>query len=522
MFNPFLGGLKNRLCILSDDVALIECKSDRRITSAELWRGSQRAAHALVDNGVSDRDYVVVTMMPDERYCQIIYGLFLIGAIPVFIDPATDQASLNECINELSPKLWISDSRLNFDMAVHVDNIFIDKNLSPGLQDIDLKDMRSNETCLMIYTSGTTGLPKGVPWTCANISSYLNAQISHYEEFNIRTEFALFAHLAISAISIGRCCILPSLDNFQPGKVDMKAAVEQMIKYGCDYVFGSPTYWRRLSNYCNINGIKIPGAKIVSTAGASVNCKILERVSAVLPNAKIRIPYASTEVLMPISTLDLSELSHLTRVGTSEGRGIPIGRAVEDMRVEAIPSNLASDVVSEDRFLSAGIIGELIVSGPRVTNEYFKRPSLSREAKVTDTKGTIWHRMGDIGYIDGSGMIWFLSRKKDVRVINGNSIYPDQQEQFYNHQLGIEECAVVRIQSTDRVALIIPVEFIENILERDVQGLAELHDFPVPVVSYYHDRLPTDSRHNSKINRAFLEAWVQPVADKICIEGSMA
>lgn len=383
MFNPYLVGLQRRLS-LSNDIAVVDCKSDRYVTSTELWRGSQRAARALAKRGVSDRDHVVVTLIPNERYCQIIYGLFLLGAIPVFLDPATSPARLNECITELSPKLWISDSISDRNTAIHVDNFVFDDDSCSSLADLEPRDLKSDETCLMIYTSGTTGLPKGVPWTCENIASYLDAQNSSYKKYNIKTEFALFAHLAISSISIGRRCVLPDLNDFQPARIDIEASVQQMTTYGCDYMFASPTYWRRLIAYCSKNGITIPGAKIIATAGASVNCQILERSSEAFPNALMHIPYASTEVLMPISTIDLSELSHLTKLGTSQGRGIPIGCPASDMRVEVIPSHFADPTLTENSLLSAGEIGELIVSGPRVTAKYFKRPQLTREAKITN------------------------------------------------------------------------------------------------------------------------------------------
>lgn len=519
MFNPLLEGLATRNTQNADGVALVDCKTGRNVTVAELWIGANVAARYFTELGIKPGDNVVVTTHINERYCKLIYALFMVGAIPVFLDPGMPKKSLTECLNELSPKLWISDQR---PINEHVQNAAeIPCEPSPSVKEakVKLREMGPDDPVLMIYTTGTTGIPKGVPWTCCNIASHLDAQSRQYGE-KIETEFILFAHLGISAIATGRCAILPDLDSLQPNSIDIENAVKQMQKYGCDYTFASPSYWKRLEAYCSIAGIKVENAKVVSTAGASVNVGTLEQVSLVLPNAEIFVPYASTEVLMPISVISLSELSVLTRSGTALGKGVPIGRPVDDMKVEVIDQETNPENFDEKSLLKKGRIGELIVFGPRVTKSYFKRPEVQADSKLIDKNGGVWHRMGDIGYIDNTGMIWFLCRKKHVRISQEKWIYPDQQEQSYNYHLKIDECAVISPSGFNSIFLVAPYQLQGSLNIADINRVAELCGFKKPEVKFYPSILPTDTRHNSKINRELIEEWLTSNIKKDVIEGA--
>lgn len=507
MFNPLLEGLAKRFAHSPNDVALIDCRTGLYVTTTELWRGAAETARYFIDCGIKSGDNIVVTTRIDERYCRIIYALFMIGAVPVFLDPGMPKSSLTECLKELSPKLWISDQKPFFERFLDVARVPSQTLQSSEELKFELTEMDLDAPVLMIYTTGTTGLPKGVPWTCRNISSHLDAQNRQYGG-DIKTEFVLFAHLGINAIAMGRCAVLPDLDSVQPNQIDIESAVRQMVKYGCDYTFASPAYWKRLAAYCSKSGTIVANAKIVSTAGASVNIKILERASSFLPNSKIFVPYASTEVLMPISVISLVELSELMRSGTAQGKGVPIGRPVDDMRVEVIDPELDPRDFAEGSLLEKGSIGELIVFGPRVTKSYFKRPKIEAESKLIDAGGGVWHRMGDMGYVDAAGMIWFLCRKKHVRASQGKNIYPDQQEQSYNYHLEIEECAVVSPPGSNSIFLVAPSQCSDVLDTAIINRVAELCGFERPELYFYPSNLPTDTRHNSKIDRELIEGWL--------------
>lgn len=510
MINPLLSGLARRVESDANDVVLTDCKTGRHVSAGDFWTASHRIAEKIEKQGVGKGDHVVVTMAPGELFCQIIYATFVIGAVPAFMDPGMNPVALQKCIEELAPALWISDRHVAgfqyLDPAALAVDSLADSPLLPRL----LLDLHEDESCMMLYTSGTTGLPKGVPWTCSQLRSHLDYQENYYKKFSIASEYALFSHLAITAIAMGRRSVVPSLNSLQPALIDMNVAYRQMAHYGCDYVFASPTFWQRMVQFCQDEGVTLSQVKVATTAGASLNGAMLRNLKHVLPQAHIFVPYASTEVIMPISNIGLDEMSRLSANGVAQGKGIPLGIAAEDMDIRIIRHDAQTrSPFTASEFLGPGEIGEIVVSGPRVTLEYFKRPALNAEVKLREGESNkLWHKMGDVGYIDESGMAWFLCRKKYVYSTKSGNVYPDQMEQFYNHHLGIYESSVIFDSRKEQVVLIIPQAFFKPGQDESVRNLALSGGFPIPVVKYYPGRLPSDPRHNSKIDRDRLLEWV--------------
>ena len=66
---------------------------------------------------------------------------------------------------------------------------------------------------------------------------------------------------------------------------------------------------------------------------------------------------------------------------------------------------------SDDLLVPDGEIGEFVVSGPVVTRAYFNRPESTALAKIAGARGAFYHRMGDVGYRDDQGRLWFCGRK---------------------------------------------------------------------------------------------------------------
>lgn len=214
---------------------------------------------------------------------------------------------------------------------------------------------------------------------------------------------------------------------------------------------------------------------------------------------------------MPISNIGLDDILRLSVDGVAKGKGVPLGVAAADMEIRVIKhASTTNSLVMASEFLSEGEIGEIVVAGPRVTIEYFKRPALNKEIKLREVgSNKLWHKMGDVGYIDEFGMVWFLCRKKYVYSTKTGNIYPDQLEQFYNHHLDIYESSVIFDPNTEQVIVIIPTEFFKPGQNESAQKLAISHNFAIPTVKYYPGRLPSDPRHNSKINRDALLEWLQ-------------
>jgi acyl-CoA synthetase (AMP-forming)/AMP-acid ligase II len=88
-----------------------------------------------------------------------------------------------------------------------------------------------------------------------------------------------------------------------------------------------------------------------------------------------------------------------------------VGRPIDDLNIQTI--KITDDPIekwSDELVVSDGEIGEITVSGDLVTKQYFKKPDADALTKIND-ENRIWHRMGDLGWIDKKGRIWFCGRK---------------------------------------------------------------------------------------------------------------
>ncbi|MFE5807118.1 AMP-binding protein [Streptomyces sp. NPDC056491] len=509
MLNPLVQALLSRCDDPEDRGVLTDCASGRTVSAQQFWNDSQQVARLLAQHGVVRGDHVAVTMPAGEVFAHIIYACFVIGAVPAFVDAGTSKEILAKCIEELEPKLWVSASPVPGQETRYPEHFDVRQQPPSAAEAVQPVEVSGDDAALLLYTSGTTGLPKGVPWTCAHLASYVRIQRDSYEPFGVKSEFAFFAHLGIKAIAMGRRAVIPALDETQPALLSLPDAVRQMAAHGCDYVFASPVFWQRLSDACLDGTVEAPPVKVAATAGAAVNPGMLATLADVMPGTRIYVPYASTEALMPITLIEAGTMAALSEAGTRLGHGVPLGRAAQDTRVAVIDPH-ASELreITDADLLGPGQIGELIVSGPRVTTEYFKRPELTDYAKLRHTgDGSLWHRMGDVGYLDAEAMVWFMCRKKHVVDTAVGRVYPDQQEQVYNHHLGIYDSAVVAAPGADRVRLVLSDVFRGRVSPQEVQAVAEQFNLPVPRLVFYPGRLPSDRRHNSKIDREAILDW---------------
>ena len=131
----------------------------------------------------------------------------------------------------------------------------------------------------------------------------------------------------------------------------------------------------------------------------------------------IHTPYGATEAL-PVASIAASEVLAETAAKSMTGAGTCVGRhfpGIEWKVIRITDEPIAT--IGEAEELPTGEIGELIVRGPVVTTEYVTRTDCNPLHKIVDPSG-FWHRLGDVGYLDGE-RFWFCGRKSH-RVITAS------------------------------------------------------------------------------------------------------
>ena len=198
------------------------------------------------------------------------------------------------------------------------------------------------------------------------------------------------------------------------------------------------------------------------------------------------------------------------------GDGVCVGRPSEpnDVRIIKI-SDMAFNDLSETTDMPFGMPGEIIVAGPTCTDSYWERDSDTAMAKMTDQDGKTWHRMGDVGMLDGQGRLWYCGRVSQ-RIDTGKDVlFADQCEAIFNQHPDLVRSAVVGVGTSGRQTPVLCIEVKGKLspvdTERvhfDLLQLAQAHSITREIRTVlFHPGFPVDIRHNSKIGREELAVW---------------
>jgi acyl-CoA synthetase (AMP-forming)/AMP-acid ligase II len=243
------------------------------------------------------------------------------------------------------------------------------------------------------------------------------------------------------------------------------------------------------------------------------------RLRELLPaDAGFWTPYGATECL-PVAVIEGRELES-TRADTERGAGTCVGRPVppNEVRIIAIGDE-AIPRWREDLVLGPNAIGEITVAGPSATDEYFRRPEATALAKIREPLPgggeRIVHRMGDLGWFDAQGRLWFCGRKSQrVRTVDG-TLFTEQVEPVFNTHPKVKRTALVGVGAPGTQVPVLCVEMHEGVgREAGERVLAELAQSALGFVHtarvarfLRHPRFPVDIRHNAKIGREQLARW---------------
>ena len=235
-------------------------------------------------------------------------------------------------------------------------------------------------------------------------------------------------------------------------------------------------------------------------------------------DARIHTPYGATEAL-PVSSIDSTTILEQTRLLTEQGRGVCVGRPVPGVEVAVIRiSDEPIAQLNSDLLLATGEVGEIIVSGEQVTRCYYQREESTRLAKIDDPENKrFFHRMGDLGYIDNEGRIWFCGRKSHRVVVDDHTLFTIPCEGVFNTHLQVYRTALVGVELNAKKVPLICVELEPGTDRRLYQAIiADLREIAVQfehtaAIEHFliHPEFPVDIRHNAKIFREKLAVWAQ-------------
>jgi acyl-CoA synthetase (AMP-forming)/AMP-acid ligase II len=168
---------------------------------------------------------------------------------------------------------------------------------------------------------------------------------------------------------------------------------------------------------------------------------------------------------------------------------------------------------SDDLRVPTGTIGELVVWGPNVSRAYWGRPEADRMAKIQGGKEEIRHRMGDVGYLDPEGRVWFCGRKAQRVLTSSGTLFTVPCEGIFDAHPRVYRSALVGVGKApdQRPVLCVEVEAgagKSEALKREILQLGAVHAQTREIKDLlFHPSFPVDVRHNAKIGRERLARW---------------
>ncbi len=505
------------------------------LTFLQLDRESDYLAHGLESAGITRGIRTVLMVKPSIEFFALIFALFKTGAVPVVVDPGMGIRRMVACFKSTRPqgfigiplahvvraifpgffktvKTWITVGRRWFWGGPTLNQI---RQPDRGAYRI-VKTNRS-ETAAVLFTTGSTGPAKGAVYSHGNFDGQLQQIKTHLAMGPDEIDLSTFPLFALFYPALGVTSVIPDMDPTRPARVNPERIIEAIENLGVTNMFASPALLNRVGSYGRKNGVKLPSLKRVISAGAPVSADNIEQFSTLLAeDAEIHTPYGATEAV-PIISIKSNEILNETRHLSDKGFGTCIGRPINAMDIRIIKiSDEPIEHWSDDLLVPQGEVGEITVKGALVSRQYFENHAANRLGKIKDGNDII-HRMGDVGWMDQKGRIWFCGRKSH-RVITGpKTLFTIPCESLFNQHPEVFRSALVGIGSPGRQRPVICVERHKSDhgkrrdrLEQELLAIAAANELTESIKTIlFHKAFPVDIRHNSKIFREQLARWAE-------------
>lgn len=283
------------------------------------------------------------------------------------------------------------------------------------------------------YTGGTTGGPKGVILTHRNMVSNLT-QVSAWIDsfFKRRYDGGIINALPLYHIfSLTANCLVFLRVGFNniliTNPKDLSEFVRELKRQPFSVILGVNTLFSKLLKNEEFCQLDLSTLKFSLGGGMSLQRSVAEKWQRVT-GIPLLEGYGLTEASPVVSITPLSSRKFTGNIG------LPL------------PSTEVKICDENGDELPIGKSGELYVRGPQVTKGYWNRPDATKEILTEDG----WLKTGDIVSIDHNGYLHFIDRKKDVFIVSGFNVYPNEIEEIISGMKGIAEVAVIGIETEEQ------------------------------------------------------------------------
>lgn len=508
----------------------------RQVSFAELDDDTNRIAAGLHSMGVTPGTRLALMVRPGIDFISLVFALFKAGVVTILIDPGMGRKNLVKCLDEAGPEGFVAipmahavrkllphrfrNARFNVTVGRRWfwGGTTLARLRQTSLDGFQPANTAAEDPAAIIFTTGSTGPPKGVLYRHGNFNRQVDEIRDFYDIQPGEIDVPGFPLFALFNAAMGVTTIVPDMDFTRPADVDPTNIVEAIHDWSATQAFGSPALWNTVARYSENTGTKLPTLRRALSAGAPVPPHVLQRMKdAIHPQGDMHTPYGATESL-PVASIAASTVLTETAALSREGKGTCVGTRFPGMQWKVVritdePITRIADIGE----VEVGEIGELIVCGDVVTREYVTRLESNALHKIADGD-RVWHRMGDVGYLDDQDRFWFCGRKAHRVETESGTMFTIPCEAIINNHEAVYRSALVGLGPAGRQKPIVVAEPWpehrsssaegQQQLANELLNLAQSHVLTERVETILlHESLPVDIRHNAKIFREKLAVW---------------
>lgn len=511
-----------------DGPALVELHGGRTRTIpwSLLATRVDELARGLATLGVKAGDRVAVLVPPGGDLTAVLYACLRIGAVVVLADAGLGVRGLSRAVRSARPAAVVGIERAlvaarafgwsstlvaagpvhrRARRALGVVATLPDVADLGRVSAVDLPTPGPDDEAAVLFTSGSTGPAKGAVYTQRGLSAMRDAVGRTYGVGPDNPLVAAFAPFALLGPALGATTVSPDMDVTAPRTLTARALADAVRAIDGRVVFASPAALAGvLATQDDLTPADRDALADVTTflsAGAPVPERLLAAAATLLPRAALHTPYGMTEML-PVTDIDLVGIR-----AAGPGDGVCVGRPVHgaDVQISALD---ADGCATGEPTAEPGVVGEVVVSGPHRKARY-DRLWLTEHASSRDPGA---HRTGDVGHLDAEGRLWVEGRLAHVVVTADGVVTPVGVEQRVDEVPGVVRSAAVGVGPRGTQQLVVVVEpdapCREVVADEHLAAAVRAAVAPLRVAAVLvAPRLPTDVRHNSKIDRAAVAAW---------------
>ncbi|WP_454043640.1 alpha/beta fold hydrolase [Cellulosimicrobium sp. Marseille-Q8652] len=508
--------------------------SARAVSWRALHRQVQRVAAGLHAIGVRRGDRVSLLVEPGPTLTALVYACLRIGAVVVVADAGLGVRGLTRAQRGAWPRFVVAQTKgLAAARALGWPGVRISADpLAPAVRRAlgvahELVDVARagegialpsepgpDDEAAVLFTSGSTGPAKGVVYSHARLSALRDTLAEHFDvgpDTGLVTGFAPFALLGPA---LGTRSVTPRMDVSSPRTLTARAVADAVRASDARIVFLSPAAILNVVATADAldtaDRAALVRVRTFLSTGAPISAELLGSAAGLMPAATAHTPYGMTECLL---VTDVT-LDGIRDAAAAPDAGVCVGLPVPG--AEVLVSALDDDGAATGAPSAApGVLGEVLVRAGHLKERY-DRLWLTDLAAERDTPPGRWHRTGDVGHLDGQGRLWIEGRLGHVLRTAEGPLAPVGPEQHVERVAQVRRAAVVGVGPAGLQQAVAVVETVPGArrpgLAPEALTAAVRAVSPVPLAAVLVvPRMPTDVRHNSKIDRTRLATWADGV-----------